>query len=239
MEQSFQLTQLNIEGLVISNLAKVTISSSQVNIIANDIRLVYIANRACRRIDNAVLQSIEQLILIPAILIESVFTCSLSFMRQLLIICQPLADVSLLLELALRTCCISIALAAYISVNPRSLVILVSFLRLRIFSEGLVVSRQRTFVFRCIAIIFSADSFIQISLLSIHFLACSVVAVISISKVASKLLASVDKLIRRIVTLSLILIAITKNIVRLSLVSQIIELLIVLILFLRSKRLIT
>ena len=59
VEQSFQLTQLNIEGLVISNLAKVTISSSQVNIIANNIRFVHIAYRACRRIDNAVLQSIE------------------------------------------------------------------------------------------------------------------------------------------------------------------------------------
>ena len=239
MEQSFQLTQLNIEGLVISNLAKVTISSSQVNIIANDIRLVYIANRACRRIDNAVLQSIEQLILIPAILIESVFTCGLSFMRQLLVVGQPLADVSFLLERALRTCCISIALAAYISVNLSSLVILVSLLSLSIFSKGLVVSRQCSFVFRCIAIIFSADSFIQSSLLSIHFLAGSIVAVISISKVVSKLLASVDKLSRRSVTLSLILIAITKNIVRLSLIGQILDLLIVLRLFLFSKRRIT
>ena len=173
--------------------------------------------------------------MIPAILIESVFTCSRSFMRQLLVVCQPLADVSFLLD----PCCISIALAAYISVNLRSLVILVGLLCLSIFSKGLVVSRQRSFIFRCIAIIFSTNGFIQISLLSIHILAGSIVAVIITSKVGSKLLASVDKLIRRIVTLSLILIAITKNIVRLSLVSQIIELLIVLILFLRSKRLIT
>ena len=235
MEQSFQLTQLNIEGLVISNLAKVTISSSQVNIIANDIRLVHIAYRACRRIDNAVLQSIEQLILIPAILIESVLTCSRSFMRQLLIVCQPLADVSLLLE----PCCISIALVAYISVNPRSLVILISLLRLSIFSKGLVVSRQCSFVFRCIAIIFSANGFIQSSLLSIHILAGSIVAVIITSKVGSKLFASVDKLLRRIVTLSLILIAVAKNIVRLSLFGQILDLLIVLLLFLFSKRRIT
>ena len=235
IEQSFQLTQLNIEGLVVRNLAKVAISSSQVNVIANDIRLVHIAYRAGRRIDNAVLQSIEQLILIPAILIESVLTCSRSFMRQLLIVCQPLADVSLLLE----PCCISIALAAYISVNPRSLVILISLLRLSIFSKGLVVSRQCSFVFRCIAIIFSADSFIKSSLLSIHFLACSIVAVIITSKVGSKLLPSLEKLIRRSVTLSLILIAIAKKIVRLGLFGQILDLLIVLLLFLFSKRRIT
>ena len=239
VEQSFQLTQLNIEGLVISNLAKVTISSSQVNIIANNIRLVHIAYRACRRIDNAVLQSIKQLIFIPAILIKSVLTCSRSFMRQLLVVCQPLADVSLLLERTLLTCCISIALAAYISVNLSSLIILVSFLRLSIFSKGLVVSRQCSFVFRCIAIVLSANGFIQSSLLSIHFLASSIVAVIITSKVGSKLLTSIDKLSRRSVTLSLILIAVAKNIVRLSLVGQIRNLLIVLFLFLFSKRLIT
>ena len=239
VEQSFQLTQLNIEGLVISNLAKVTISSSQVNIIANNIRLVHIAYRACRRIDNAVLQSIEQLILIPAILIESVFTCSRSFMRQLLIVCQPLADVSLLLERPLLTCCISIALAAYISVNLSSLVILISFLRLSIFSKGLVISRQCSFVFRCIAIIFSADGFIQSSLLSIHILAGSIVVVIITSKVGSKLLPSIEQLSRRSVTLSLILIAVAKNVVRLGLFGQILDLLIVLVLFLFSKRRIT
>ena len=239
VEQNFQLTQLNIEGLVISNLAKVTISSSQVNIIANNIRLVHIAYRACRRIDNAVLQSIEQLILIPAILIESVFTSRLSFMRQLLVVCQPLANVSFLLERALRTCCISIALFAYISVNLSSLIILVSFLRLSIFSKGLVVSRQSSFIARCIAIIFSANGFIQSSLLSIHILAGSIIAVIITSKVSRKLRASVDKLLRRSVTLSLIRIVVAKNVVRLSLFGQIRDLLIVLILFLFSKRRIT
>ena len=173
--------------------------------------------------------------MIPAILIESVLTCSRSFMRQLLVVCQPLADVSLLLERTLLTCCISIALFAYISVNPRSLIILVSFLRLSIFSKGLVVSRQSSFIARCIAIIFSADGFIQSSLLSIHILAGSIVAVIITSKVGSKLLTSIDKLIRRSVTLSLILIAVAKKIVRLSLFGQILDLLIVLVLFLFSK----
>ena len=177
--------------------------------------------------------------MIPAILIESVLTCSRSFMRQLLVVCQPLANVSFLLERALRTCCISIALAAYISVNLSSLVILISFLRLSIFSKGLVISRQCSFIFRCIAIIFSANGFIQSSLLSIHILAGSIVAVISISKVSRKLLASVDKLSRRSVTLSLILIAVAKNVVRLGLFGQILDLLIVLVLFLFSKRRIT
>ena len=156
-------------------------------------------------------------------------------MRQLLIVCQPLADVSLLLE----PCCISIALVAYISVNLSSLVILISLLRLSIFSKGLVVSRQCSFVFRCIAIVLRANSFIQSSLLSIHILAGSIVAVIITSKVGSKLLPSIEQLSRRSVTLSLILIAVAKNVVRLGLFGQILDLLIVLVLFLFSKRRIT